>query len=195
VGQKSRDTRVRSTLTFQNDLERVLDPGWDLCRLAYFAVRIAVQPHSRYTTATSGRFSSSVMSSSDKTSAIRSRARTRPHWRCEAEISVEILGPQIGTDVLGRPIRQNQIFDPATERIVNGQVVRDPFPNNVIPLNRLSPVSLKIQSLLPLPLRAGNVSNLDTNWVSPSHPRTLATSGEYTRLPRFFKSAESTRPL
>src|SRR5205085_8020730 len=39
----------------------------------------------------------------------------------------EILGPQIGTDALGRAVRQYQIYDPASTRTVNGQLVRDPF--------------------------------------------------------------------
>src|SRR6185312_3681075 len=44
-----------------------------------------------------------------------------------------LLGKQIGQDALGRPILQNQIFNPATTRMVGGQQVRDPFPNNTIP--------------------------------------------------------------
>ncbi len=40
---------------------------------------------------------------------------------------------RIGTDALGRPIMQGQIFDPQTTRTVNGIPVRDPFPGNVIP--------------------------------------------------------------
>jgi hypothetical protein len=32
-----------------------------------------------------------------------------------------------------------QIFDPATTRTVNGQLVRDPFPGNIIPTDRLDP--------------------------------------------------------
>jgi hypothetical protein len=42
-------------------------------------------------------------------------------------------GAVIGTDPLGRPVRFGQIYDPRTTRVVNGQVVRDPFPNNQIP--------------------------------------------------------------
>src|SRR6185503_10932512 len=34
------------------------------------------------------------------------------------------------------------IYDPATTRLVNGVVVRDPFPGNRIPTGRLNPVSL-----------------------------------------------------
>jgi hypothetical protein len=42
-------------------------------------------------------------------------------------------GTVVGTDALGRSVRFGQIYDPRTTRTVNGQVVRDPFPNNQIP--------------------------------------------------------------
>jgi hypothetical protein len=42
-------------------------------------------------------------------------------------------GTVVGTDVLGRPVMFGQIYDPRTTRVVNGAVVRDPFPNNQIP--------------------------------------------------------------
>ena len=42
-------------------------------------------------------------------------------------------GTVVGTDALGRPVRFGQIFDPRTTRTENGRVVRDPFPNNVVP--------------------------------------------------------------
>ena len=41
-----------------------------------------------------------------------------------------LTGNQIGTDALGRPILQGQIFDPQTTRMVGNIPVRDPFPNN-----------------------------------------------------------------
>jgi Carboxypeptidase regulatory-like domain/TonB dependent receptor len=44
-----------------------------------------------------------------------------------------LTGTQIGTDALGRPIFQGQIFDPNTTRLENGIPVRDPFPGNMIP--------------------------------------------------------------
>lgn len=75
-----------------------------------------------------------------------------------------ILGPQAGTDALGRPVFRNQIFDPLTSRTVTnaaGQhvVVRDPFPNNRIPANRLSPAALKVQELFPLPQLNADFAN------------------------------------
>ena len=44
------------------------------------------------------------------------------------------------------------IYDPATQRTVNGVLVRDPFPGNKIPLNRIDPASAKIIALFPGPL-------------------------------------------
>jgi hypothetical protein len=58
----------------------------------------------------------------------------------------------LGTDPLGRPIFANEIYDPTTRSIApNGQIVTNPFANNRIPLSRLDPIALKVQSMLPLP--------------------------------------------
>lgn len=53
-------------------------------------------------------------------------------------------GTVVGTDPLGRPVRFGQIYDPRTTRLVNGQAVRDPFPNNIIPQSAWSTVSRNI---------------------------------------------------
>jgi hypothetical protein len=72
-----------------------------------------------------------------------------------------ILGrTAIGTDPLGRPIFANQIYDPATRRAApNGQIIADPFPNNVIPSERFDPVAKKVQALIPLPTDPNLISN------------------------------------
>ncbi|MGH9632713.1 MAG: carboxypeptidase regulatory-like domain-containing protein, partial [Bryobacteraceae bacterium] len=67
------------------------------------------------------------------------------------DFSAAITGRVLGKDPLGRDIIEGTIYDPATTRTVDGQVVRDPFPGNRIPLNRLDPVALNIQSLIPTP--------------------------------------------
>ena len=52
----------------------------------------------------------------------------------------------LGTDPAGRPIIQNAIYDPATQRTVGGLLIRDPFPGNmIIPTSRLDPVALRGQ--------------------------------------------------
>ncbi len=61
-----------------------------------------------------------------------------------------LLGGVVGTDALGNPIRQGQIFDPkSTTTAPNGQLIRTAFPGNIIPASRLDPAALKIASLYP----------------------------------------------
>lgn len=76
-------------------------------------------------------------------------------------------------DSLGRAIT---IYDPATTRIVtqnNRQVaVRDPFPNNIIPLNRMSPLAKAIFAITPLPNDPNINPLVATNYRTP-----VATSG------------------
>ena len=49
------------------------------------------------------------------------------------------------------------VYDPATSRLVNNQVVRDAFPGNIIPPNRLSSVAKAIIGSVPLPNQPGTV--------------------------------------
>src|SRR5262249_59721286 len=69
-----------------------------------------------------------------------------------------------GGEVLGRTVMETAIYDPRTTRTVtvDGKpyVVRDPFPNNVIPKELLDPVALKIQALIPSP----DNNELTNNW-------------------------------
>lgn len=77
------------------------------------------------------------------------------------------LGPQIGTDQLGRPVFQGEIYDPATTRPDGvGGFIRDPFPGNMIPQNRLSPLSLNFQKGYPAPTLPG----ISLNWTGQAHP-------------------------
>ncbi len=81
------------------------------------------------------------------------------------DFSAALTGRQLGTDVLGRPIMENAIYDPRTTRTVTGTdgnqyIVRDPFPNNVIPTALLDPVALKIQAMIPSP----DNGELTFNW-------------------------------
>ena len=43
----------------------------------------------------------------------------------------------------------SQIYDPQTRTIVNGSIVETPFPDNTIPVSRMDPVALYLQSLFP----------------------------------------------
>jgi len=74
------------------------------------------------------------------------------------------LGNPAFCDPLGRPIIEGTIYDPATTRTApDGRVVRDPFPNNTIPRDRMDPVALKIQSMIP----ATNLPGLTNNAIFP----------------------------
>jgi len=53
-------------------------------------------------------------------------------------------GGMAGTDAAGRSVRFGSIYDPTTARQVDGRWIRDPFPNNQVPVARWSPVSRKI---------------------------------------------------
>jgi hypothetical protein len=66
------------------------------------------------------------------------------------------------------------IYDPLTTRLnpafdssrpvslTNPQFLRDPFPGNVIPADRLNPVGLNVASIYPVPNQAGNFDNYVT---------------------------------
>jgi hypothetical protein len=83
----------------------------------------------------------------------------RDEWR-KGDLSSLLQPAILGTDVLGRPIQQGQIYDPNTTRTVtaNGQnyVVRDPFPNNQVPIR--SEVAQKVLSFIP----HASIPGLDT---------------------------------
>ncbi len=81
-----------------------------------------------------------------------------PAYR-SGDFSQALTNRKLGTDPLGRPIMENTIYDPGTDRIVNGLRERDPFPNNTIPLSEQDPVALKIQSLIPQANGPGLINN------------------------------------
>ncbi|MEO8592595.1 MAG: TonB-dependent receptor [Candidatus Solibacter sp.] len=72
-----------------------------------------------------------------------------------------LTGRNLGTDQIGRAILENTIYNPGTTRVQNGFVVRDPFPNNVIPRNQIDPTAAKIQSYIPAATRAGQTNNFE----------------------------------
>ncbi|MDX2151818.1 MAG: carboxypeptidase regulatory-like domain-containing protein [Bryobacteraceae bacterium] len=54
------------------------------------------------------------------------------------------------------------IYDPRTTRVVNGVIVRDPFPGNVIPRERINTVAANVASIYPLPTTTGNFNNFNS---------------------------------
>jgi hypothetical protein len=62
------------------------------------------------------------------------------------------------------------IYDPATARADGTGVVRDPFPNNIIPANRINPVARQLLQYYPRPNQAGDAQGRN-NYFSVN-PRT-----------------------
>ena len=79
-----------------------------------------------------------------------------------------LTGRNLGTDPLGRAIVENALYDPRTNREVNGLVVRDVFPGNVIPASRIDPVAARIQALIPQATRTGAVNNFLQQFDRPT---------------------------
>lgn len=76
------------------------------------------------------------------------------------DLSSILTGRNLGTDFAGRAIMQNAIYDPATTVTdSSGRLVRNVFPNNVIPPSRIDPVSAKLLAMFPKP-------NLNNNQVN-----------------------------
>jgi hypothetical protein len=89
-----------------------------------------------------------------------------------------ITGRSAGNDPLGRAMLEGMIFDPKSQRVVNGQQIRDQFPNNAIPLAQQDKVSLAIQALIPNPT---NATATALNYL-PSFPNDRVTTNESVKL-------------
>jgi hypothetical protein len=77
----------------------------------------------------------------------------------------------VGTDALGRPVLEGAIYDILTTRTApNGQLVRDPFPGNIIPSNRWDAAAKKLIDLYPNP-------NQNLNDRIPGNNFLVVTSG------------------
>lgn len=78
------------------------------------------------------------------------------------------------------------IYNPLTGQSVNGQTVRQPFANNMIPSTLINPVGLTVASIYPLPNQPGNFNNyLDTA------DRTINDNGGTTRVDHTFSQRDS----
>jgi hypothetical protein len=79
-----------------------------------------------------------------------------------------LLGPQVGTDALGRPVLTGQLYDPFSTRALGSGFIRDPIPGNnlatyVSPFtgaSLINPIGQKLVNFYPTPLH--NV--LANNW-------------------------------
>ena len=101
-----------------------------------------------------------------ETDEISTQADTVPTVAYRAgNFTQALTGRTLGTDPLGRPIMENTVYDPGTQTIAsNGQIVRNPFSGNAIPISRMDPVALKLQALIPLPT---NPNTLVSNGIYP----------------------------
>ena len=77
-----------------------------------------------------------------------------------------LLGAQIGTDGLGRPILAGQIYDPYSTRVVAGNEIRDPIPGN----------NLATYTSPFVPGGAGNLINAIGQKMINFYPKPLTTA-------------------
>ena len=83
-----------------------------------------------------------------------------------------------------------QIFDPRTARLVNGVVVRDPFPGNIIPGDRINPVARNVLGYFPAPNQAG-AADLSQNFFV-EQPWTYAYNFQMVRVDHEWTSNQRT---
>jgi hypothetical protein len=72
----------------------------------------------------------------------------------------------IGTDALGRPIYANEIYDPNTRGVSNGQGFANPFPGNIIPADRITPFAKAVLALIPMPQNNNLTNNYNGTNIS-----------------------------
>ena len=70
-----------------------------------------------------------------------------PEWY-EGDMSRYLTTQIIGRDALGRDVLRGAIYDPATTRMVDGRIVREMFPGNIIPKSRFSQVSQNLAGIM-----------------------------------------------
>ncbi len=102
-------------------------------------------------------------------------------------------------DPLGRPILENTIYDPNSQSVINGQVVRNPFPNNTIPASDIDPVALKIQSLIPQATSGGLINNYLPTYGNPRLTYIPSLKMDYqlsakSKLSGYWSRTETTSP-
>jgi hypothetical protein len=92
-----------------------------------------------------------------------------------AELTTPLtIGGAAQQDALGQTLYPNQVFDPSSQRTVNGQVVRTAFQNNTIPVTSFDPASVKVLALLPQP-NFGTANTLINNYHVPAYTNYLHT--------------------
>lgn len=101
---------------------------------------------------------------------------------CAFSPAITVIGGGPAVDPAGQTLRYGEIFNPATSRIVNGAQVRDPFPNQQIPLTSFDPVAKAIQAFFPAPNKPGIVNN----YLIPAYSNWLHTTNWSYKLDHSF---------
>ena len=70
-----------------------------------------------------------------------------PSW-IAGDMSNMLTSQSVGKDALGNNVLRGAIYDPLTTQTVNGTLVRNMFPGNVIPQNRISKVSQQVLGIM-----------------------------------------------
>ncbi len=70
-----------------------------------------------------------------------------PSW-LGGNLSNLLTSQAVGTDALGNQVVRGAIYDPGTTQTVNGTVVRQMFPGNIIPASRISQVSQQVLAIM-----------------------------------------------
>src|SRR5579872_2344287 len=95
------------------------------------------------------------------------------------DFSKALTNRNLGTDLLGRPILENAIYDPTSDFVSSGPTYRNTFVNNIIPPSQLDPVALKIQNLIPLPTSSGLINNYLPTYANPKYTLVPSVKGDY----------------
>lgn len=94
----------------------------------------------------------------------------------------KLLGAQVGTDALGRPILSGQLYDPFSTRPLGGGYIRDPIPGNnlatyVSPYtggSLMNSVGQKLINYYPTPLSSALAGNWAASGTAPNNSDELS---------------------
>ncbi|HEY7338825.1 MAG TPA: carboxypeptidase regulatory-like domain-containing protein [Bryobacteraceae bacterium] len=98
-----------------------------------------------------------------------------------------LTGRTLITDPVMGAVKENAIYDPTTDYTVGGLRYRTPFLNNVIPPNRLDPVAVAIQNLIPQPLGPNanqQINNYLPTYLNPKYTLIPSVKGDYQLGPK-----------
>jgi hypothetical protein len=111
-------------------------------------------------------------------------------------------GPMVSlTDpTSGYTYLQNEVFDPATTYTdASGRLVRNPFPNNIIPQSRIDPVAAKVLALIPAPQNSQTTANWLPTIVTPTKQQIISLKldqsfGANTKFSGFWNKMATNSP-